>query len=312
MSMHTFILVRPLPRHLYRARRLATRPLTARLTQRGITLIELMIGLLIGLLVVGVAIAALMASRGVSGTVSDASAIHQQGAYAMRVIGQQLRQAGSLYLNPNPGGAVAANRMGAAVAFEVQADGSGNNFDPSTDTLFDSPGTLNIGYRRYADPVFTGTTAQSLSRNCVGGPGDGATGDAYQRLESIFELSGTDLVCGGNDTRNGRQPVVQNVASFQVRYLVQDAASTLGSPTLRYRAASSMTATDWSRAQAVEVCLVIFGNERMDLPAGSTYLDCDNNPVNLSTLTGARQQRMHMMFRNVFQLRSQGLVGSVI
>ena len=65
-------------------------------TQRGVTLIELMVGITIGLLTVAVAMGALMVSRGISGTVSDASTIQQQAAYAMRVIGLQLRQAGSL------------------------------------------------------------------------------------------------------------------------------------------------------------------------------------------------------------------------
>lgn len=292
------------------------RPLPARLAQRGITLIELMVGLLIGLLVVGVAIAALMASRGVSGTVTDASAIQQQGAYAMRVIGQQLRQAGSLYLNPNSAGAVQANILNAPVAFEVKSEppsgaapSASGSFNPATDTLVDGPGDLNIGYRRYTDPVFTGATPVSLSRNCTGGPGDGSSD---RRVESIFQLAGTELHCGGNDTRDSRQPVVQNVASFQVRYLVQDATSTPGAAQMRYRAAGSMTPGDWRRVQAVEVCLVLYGNEPMGLAAGSTYLDCDNNAVDLTTLTGERKQRMHLMFRNVFQLRSQGMVGSVI
>jgi type IV pilus assembly protein PilW len=44
------------------------------------------------------------------------------------------------------------------------------------------------------------------------------------------------------------------------------------------------------------------------MPAGSSYLDCDGaTSVNMTTLTGARANRMHMVFRNVFQLRSQGL-----
>ena len=73
--------------------------------QRGLSLLELMVGIAIGLLVVAVAMSALMVSRGVSGTVSDASTIQQQAAYAMRSIGMQLRQSGSLFLNfsPNPG-----------------------------------------------------------------------------------------------------------------------------------------------------------------------------------------------------------------
>ena len=47
--------------------------------QRGVTLIELMVGIAIGLLTIAVAMGALMVSRGVSGTVSDASEIQQIG-----------------------------------------------------------------------------------------------------------------------------------------------------------------------------------------------------------------------------------------
>ena len=104
------------------------------LAQRGVTLVELMVGIAIGLLVVAVATSALMVSRGISGTVSDASGLHQQAAHAMRVIGQQVRQAGSLYLNLNPTGA-ATTDPAAPVALEVVspgADASGNtSFNPT-------------------------------------------------------------------------------------------------------------------------------------------------------------------------------------
>jgi len=88
-------------------------------TQLGVTLIEMMVGISIGLLVVAAAMGALMVSRSISGTVSDASAIQQQAGYAMRVIGNQLRQAGSLYLNPNPTNAASENVLTAPVAFEA-------------------------------------------------------------------------------------------------------------------------------------------------------------------------------------------------
>ena len=69
--------------------------------QRGATLLELMVGITIGLLTVTVALGALMISRGVSGTVSEASQLQQQASYAFRVIGQQLRQAGGRQLDPD-------------------------------------------------------------------------------------------------------------------------------------------------------------------------------------------------------------------
>ncbi len=278
--------------------------------QRGVTLIELMVGIAIGLLVVAVAMAALMASRGVSGTVSDASDIQQQASYAMRVMGLQVRQAGSLYLNLNSGNAPAVNLLAAPVAFETvaAASGTGNSFNPATDAVAGSASSLTLGYRRYKEPVFTAATDQAQMRNCAGGPAESNTD---QRLESIFQLNGTDLRCSGNGAN--AQPVVQRVANFQVRYLLQDVTTALGTPTLKYVPSTALTATDWPRVQAVEVCIVLYGAEAIGLPAGTSYTDCDGTAaVNMTTLTGDRASRMHLVFRNVFQLRSQGLVGTVL
>lgn len=272
------------------------------LHQRGVTLIELMVGIAIGLLVITVAMGALMVSRGISGTVSDASSIQQQAAYAMRVVGLQLRQAGSLRLNLDPGTAVTEARYMVPVAFEA---------NPLNLTVTDisgtsTPVTFAVGYSRYTEPVFTSLAEQALSRNCLGGPADSSTD---VRVDSLFSLdtAANTLRCDGNSA--GAQPILQNVANFQVRYLLQDNTTTLGAPTIKSVDADAVNVdpTNWARVQGVEVCLVLYGNEAIDLPAGSNYTDCNGNPVDMSTLTGTRAKRMHIPFRNVFQLRSQGL-----
>ena len=300
------------------------------LAQRGVTLVELMVGIAIGLLVVAVATSALMVSRGISGTVSDASGLHQQAAHAMRVIGQQVRQAGSLYLNLNPTGA-ATNDPAAPVALEVVspgADPSANtSFNPTKDTLAtqqtsDGRTILGVGYRRYPEPLFDGTTI-SLARNCIGEQGGAGTND--KRIESIFMLDNDgNLRCGDNPNSKPSlgftslptspgQPIIRNVANFRVRYLVQNLA-TLGAPQINYVEAASFNTSDLARVQGVEICLVLYGDERINLPAGSEYTDCDGSRVDMTAaaLPANRRNRMHLMFRNVFQLRSQGLVGSVL
>ena len=312
------------------ARRPAARAANSPWTQRGVTLVELMVGIAIGLLVVAVATSALMVSRGISGTVSDASGLHQQAAHAMRVIGQQVRQAGSLYLNLNPTGA-ATNDPAAPVALEVVsrgADASGNtSFNPTKDTLAtqqtsDGRTILGVGYRRYPEPLFDGTTI-SLARNCIGEQGGAGTND--KRIESIFMLDNDgNLRCGDNPNSKPSlgftslptspgQPIIRNVANFRVRYLVQNLA-TLGAPEINYVDAASFNTSDLPRVQGVEVCLVLYGDERINLPAGSEYTDCDGSRVDMTAaaLPANRRNRMHLMFRNVFQLRSQGLVGSVL
>lgn len=277
------------------------------LRQRGVTLIELMVGLAIGLLVIAVAMGALMVSRGVSGTVSDASGIQQQGAYILRVIGQQLRQTGSLYLNPDPAGGSSTDVL-SPVAFEIKADavGSGNSFTQEN-TLAGASDTVTTAFRRYQDNVFIADNATDadigtdfLARNCVGAPGNGSTD---QRIESIFTFANDTLRCQGNSVVTP-QPIAQNVAQFQVTYMVQttDAAGT----TVQYAQGSGVT--DWRRVQGVQVCLVLYGSEPINMPAGSSYTDCQGTSVDMTTLTGTRKNRMHLLFRNTFQLRSQGLL----
>lgn len=283
--------------------------------QSGVTLIELMVGLAIGLLVVAVAMGALMVSRGISGTVSDASGIQQQGAYILRVLSQQLRQTGSLYLNPDPAGGTSTDVL-SPVAFEIKADavGSGNSF-VQEESLTGAGTTVTTAFRRYQDNVFVADNATSttigtdfLARNCVGAPGNSSTD---QRVESTFAFDSTtnELQCGGNGT--AAQPIAQNVAQFQVTYMVQttDAA---GNTTVQYTKGSDMpaAATDptWRRVQGVQVCLVLYGSEPVDMPAGSSYTDCAGTSVNMTTLTGERKNRMHLLFRNTYQLRSQGLL----
>lgn len=261
--------------------------------QRGVTLIELMVGLFIGLMVVGVAGAALMASRGISGTVSDAAGVQQQAAYAMRVIGQQTRQTGSLYLDLNSSDSAASAADGlsmAAVGFQLLGSLGG--------VIDGDDSKLDINYTRYTEPTFTGPAEISQVRNCLGGPADSSTD---QSIENVFELDDTDLKCKGNGVD---QPIIGNVRDFQVRYLVQDNRSSLGDAKITYAKAEDVNDLEdgWANVQGVEVCLVLFGDERIDIPSTSTYKGCDGSDLSFT------ENKMHLLFRNVFQLRSQGLV----
>lgn len=284
--------------------------------QQGVTLLELMVGLLIGLLVVAVAMGALLLSRSISGSVSDASGIQQQGAQTLRVIGQQLRQAGSLYLNTDPENNAATDPL-SAVVFEITANehDGGNSFVPTEHSISGNASSLITGFRRYKDKVFLTDNNDGqdvLARNCVGAPAykkkDG-TVNTDERIESIFAFDATkgSLQCGGNGS--AAQPITQNVAQFQVSYLVQ----TTSSGTVQYVNGSDMPTDSkdpaWQRVQGVQICLVLYGSESIDMPAGSSYTDCDGEAVDITTLTDAkRKNRMHLLFRNTYQLRSQGLL----
>ena len=286
MALHTHHQIKKIALSAYPARDKEQKHLKF---QAGLTLIELMIGLAVGLLVVAVATVSLLGSRSVTGAVSDISGIQQQAAYVMRTFGTQLRQAGSLYLDLGLD-ADGEGEITSATAFQLR----GNSEQAITEA--EGTGTITIQYTGYEEPTFA--NAGPISRNCLGAPGSIPAGTTAS-IESIFTLNGTDLRC--ND-----QPIAQNVAAFQVRYLLQsnDAAN----PTMQYTNAE-VVGRNWNRVQGVEVCLVLFGTERIDLPEGASYTGCDGSTaVNITTLAAPRTNRMHYVFRNVFQLRSQGLI----
>ena len=283
MALHTHHHIKKIALSAYPARDKEQKHLKF---QAGLTLIELMIGLAVGLLVVAVATVSLLGSRSVTGAVSDISGIQQQAAYVMRTFGTQLRQAGSLYLDLGLD-ADGEGEITSATAFQLRG---------STDTaIAENNGSVTIRFTGYEEPTFA--NAGPISRNCLGAPGSIPAGTTAS-IESIFTLNGTDLRC--ND-----QPIAQNVAAFQVRYLLQ--GTDQDDPTMLYT--NSAGVADWNRVQGVEVCLVLFGTERIDLPEGASYTGCDGSTaVNITTLAAPRTNRMHYVFRNVFQLRSQGLI----
>ena len=287
MALHTHTHIKKIAASAYPSRDKEQKHLKF---QAGLTLIELMIGLAVGLLVVAVATVSLLGSRSVTGAVSDISGIQQQAAYVMRTFGTQLRQAGSLYLDLGLD-ADGKGEITSATAFQLR----GNSEQAITEDSEETPTKYIVQYTGYEEPTFA--NAGPISRNCLGAPGSIPAGTTAS-IESIFTLNGTDLRC--ND-----QPIAQNVAAFQVRYLLQ--GTDQDDPTMLYT--NSAGVADWNRVQGVEVCLVLFGTERIDLPEGASYTGCDGSTaVNITTLAAPRTNRMHYVFRNVFQLRSQGLI----
>lgn len=279
---------------------------------QGVSLVEMLVGIVIGLMTLAVAMGALMASRSATSTVGDASNLQQQASHVFRILSQQIRQTGSLRLN------LATQKSDDAVDFDandvVAFEAKTLGFDPKVDTLLgiDTPSSkqykLTTGYRNYKEPLHVATppdTLDSLQRDCLGQQDS----SNLNRIRSQFVLTGTDLMCAGS---GNPQPIASNVANFQIRYLVQTFPSGFGDPQLKYVNAATV-ANNWSNVYGVEICLVFFGTEV--LPAGASYTDCTaadgtTATVKTDTLAAPRTNRMHKVFRSVFQLRSQGLIAS--
>lgn len=271
--------------------------------QAGVTLIELLVGIAVGLLVVAVAMGALMTSRGISGTVSEATSLQQQAAYAFRIIGQQIRQGGSLELGLNPAivltPASDTNPAMVPVAFDPpDPTGVRPPFNRASSTLSAeiSPPSLTVGYQNYTETTTAGATPVSLLRDCLGQnkvtagvPDNPVVASTFKRSS---DSSKNELVCIGTGGIGGEQALIGNVTDMQIRYIEQ----IVGNSTMQYASTPSAANTVY----AVEVCLELTGTESVPT-ATEQYTDCSGKLKNYDN-------KLRMVFRNVYQIRSQGQV----
>ena len=276
--------------------------------QQGLSLIELMVGIAIGPLVVAVAMVALLSSRGITGTVADATSMQQQAAYAFRVIGQQIRQAGSIELNLDPDIASSSTndsyKAMIPVAFDAPDPSNGHKtFNRQSDTLSgtNSPLSFTVGYQNYKEDVVSasGATSSSLLRDCLGqnpalSPGGSLVLTPVLKSTFEYDFQKKELQCTGAGS-SGKQAIIGNVTNMQVRYVAQ----TPGTDNLQYIPADPVP-SNWNHIYAVEVCLEITGSERVSTE-GATYKDCAGTSQSYG-------DRLVMVFRNLYQIRSQGQI----
>jgi len=219
-----------------------------RRAQSGASLIELLVGLTLGLMVVAAAIGTLIVSRTASGTVGDLSQLQQQGSYALRVVGIQIRQAGSV--------APIKDSVNSLYSFKDTFIGFGGN-----------------------------------SSVVTGADGAGDSADTVSTSNEPLDGNPDELKCKSG-AKN--QALIGNVADFQVWYRILSAAST----TQRMTAKQVDAAGLWRSVKSIEICLDLQGDEAGQPNVGS-YANCQG-------VESPRNGRLHLVFRNVFDLRTQG------
>lgn len=262
--------------------------------QQGLTLIELMVGIALGLLVVAVAMGALLASKNASTTTSDSTTLQQQAAFAFRVIGQQIRQAGSLSLTSSDSYLESAQFID-STPLSSYIPVSGKDSPSSTEYLFTVTYQNAPSEKLYPISASGTATIKSQLRNCLG---ENPSSSPPNVLQNSFKLDGNILYCAGTGSK---QPIIGGdlssdikVKNFKARYLTQTGVT---NPTFSYVTAAALTDnTAWSQVQSIEVCLELEGTENIDT-VGSTYINCDNQ-------SASRGNRLHGVFRNTFRYRS--------
>lgn len=226
-----------------------------------------MVGIAVGLLVLAAALGTLMISRVASGVVGDLAQLQAQGAFAMRMIGLQVRQAGSIEPVRDPTtGLYAFEALPVGTAFVTGSDG-GNN---GTDVLY-------VSHQN-------GAPVEAARLDCLAEavrPGD--------RVESTFFVGNGELRCR---TAAKNQPLIGNLADFQVRYRVRVGETS----TQRMTATQVTTAGLWAQVRTIEVCLHLQGSEG-GTPSVGTH-DCRG-------LAAPLDGRLHLVVRHVFDMTAR-------
>ena len=274
------------------------------------TLLEVLVGLSIGLMVIAVALTMLQISNGVATNIHDATALQQDANHALRIMGQQIRQAGAVELHMNMDlTSDSAATAYSPVAFDPAVDRKGlrTTFDKATQTI-SSPAvtgatghTIKIGFQNYWEDLYS-SSGQSVSesqlRDCLG---QSSVNNTSTQVTSTFFVRNNQLMCAG--VTDSPQPIIGNVADFRINYLAQLPASVKsGNPTTRIVSAAAINGADiqWSNVFAIEICIELSGETARTNTAGATYTRCDGKTVN-------RGNQLRLVHRNTYFLRSQGI-----
>lgn len=267
-------------------------PLHRLAPQRGASLIELMVGMTVGMFVVLAAVGAMLTTRQGSASTSDSYRVQQAGLTAMRLIGANIRQAGSAEL-VQTGGANTGVEFG---ALGQRAAGAANDqLVSGTEGGGANPDTLTVSYQHR----IVGGVDAGVTRDCLGN----SPGNAAVRIDNLFAVTQVELRCTGSVNPAAPQALVGDntrptgdvaVEDFQVWYWVEPVL-VLGSQQ-RVTAGGVAALGGWGQVRAVEVCLQLQGT-RADYPAGGQFTNCQGAQVNLDG-------RLHQTFSGTYMIRN--------
>ena len=262
-----------------------------RRTPSGFTLVEFLVALVVGMLIVLAAIAAMLGTRSAAMTGDDVNTLNQSSALAFRMLGQQIRQAGYIPIDPTE----------PLYYFNVSADRGTNlnderaffaikGVEPAGGSTDD---TLKLGYAPNPD-YFKDCLGQEPGRSS-GGEYDRAAPEAQgnaRLITSEFSVSDGVLRCRGSGNTTP-QPVIDGVERFDVMYGV---SATSGSrQVVRYVTADDVD-EGFRDVRTVRICMQLAGISRSN-PAGS-HVDCDG----VSKTSG--DGKLRRVYTAVFSLRN--------
>ena len=278
--------------------------------QRGMTLVEILVGLVIGLLIVAIALTSLQVSQFVSTTVSESVSLRQDANTALRIIGLQIRQTGSIALNIQAalGNGLEPEAM-RPVIFEpvLNSDGKASAVNESLSAV-GSPSVskwignaLQIQYENFIESLLADSAKPSMDsafRDCLGQ--NKSNRSLSSIMTSTFFLREGNLMCTG--VAGTPQPLIANVKDFAIRLLREIPAELSGGePQFQYATPASLNANaaQWQSVSAVEICLELEAPAMKAPDVGVEYQPCNGQ-------TKSKGSKLIVLAKQLFHIRSHG------
>ena len=278
--------------------------------QRGMTLVEILVGLVIGLLIVAIALTSLQVSQFVSTTVSESVSLRQDANTALRIIGLQIRQTGSIALNIQAalGNGLEPEAM-RPVIFEpvLNSDGKASAVNESLSAV-GSPSVsksignaLQIQYENFVESLLADSAKPSMDsvfRDCLGQNKSNRL--LSNTITSTFFLRDGNLMCTG--VAGTPQPIIGNVKDFALHLLLRIPGDTASAePHFQYVTPADLNRTpqQWRMVSAVEVCLELESSGTNAPNVSTNFQKCDGQ-------TQAKGDRLVVLTRQLFNIRATG------
>jgi type IV pilus assembly protein PilW len=243
------------------------------LSDRGLTLVELLVSLVVGLLItVAAASVYLVAQQGFRVN-DDQTRIAENGRLAIDLLTKNIRMAGAPTFSPQ-----SPNADPIFLPVAVQGSEGGT-----------SPDTLTLRYwsdQNYSSAFLTGA-------DCLG------QGVGIGQVINTYAVSGAgangQLTCQGNGGGGGgaAQPLVASVADLQLQYGVADAVDSW----VVSRVVDASAVPDFRFVRSVEVCVEVVSFEPNTISGATPGTNCRGAAF-------PNDNRVHRLFRTTVNVRN--------
>ena len=287
-------------------------------SQKGLTLVELMVALVIGLVLAIAASTVYLYSKQSFNTSTETSQLEENGRFAINLLSRYIQSAGFVMIDPTipaPQGPIDNKIFGCDF-------GMTNPTSAATSADLACRSATPAGARRSASiALFSETDVWNSSKfqgfDCNGN-GSINMGPTINETRSYFFVSSSNVQTTNGSAPMGQlscvadrtdatltpafdpQPLIPGIEQLAFNYILPSAADpNVGQSALP---AASITAAQWPSVMAVEVCVLGKTVQPASNDSGTTYTDC------FGTAIAAAPGEIYRTFRSIVRLRNKSAI----